>query len=413
MNKTFIKPILITCCLLFSLLPSSAQGLYPLSPQAEISLITVSPGEELYSMYGHSAIRINDPAQGIDYVFNYGTFDFNTPNFYVKFVQGKLPYQLSVGYFEDLKSHSIRDNRSVVEQVLNLSPREKQKVVDFLQHNYLPENRSYLYDFFFDNCATRIRDVFIKGMGAALHFKETPEKDPMTFRQLVGIYQQPHPWVDLGVDLVMGLPADAEASPWHVMFLPDYLLAQFQQARVVRNGPDTTTAPTGRQPFVKETRQLFKANVQPAPASLRRPSVVFWALLVVLAAYTFYQIKNRRTNHTVDIILFGLSGLLGLLVLFLWFGTDHKAFASNLNFLWAFPLHLPFALLLFRKNKPAMVCIYFWGTAALAVLLLISWPIFPQEFHHAVFPLVLLLALRAWYVARSGPGTVRNPDPYR
>lgn len=358
-------------------------------------------------MYGHSAIRVNDPTQGIDYVFNYGTFDFNTPNFYVKFVRGKLPYQLSIGYFEDLRLNSIRDNRSVVEQVLNLSAREKQKVVDFLAYNYQPENRSYLYDFFFDNCATRIRDVFKRGMGDALQFPaKTTLQDPMSFRQLVGIYQQPHPWVDLGVDLVMGLPADAKASPWQIMFLPDYLLAQFQLARVNRQ-------PAAQQAFVKETRHLFRATAAPATASLRGPAVACWVLLVVLAAYTFYQVRKRQTRHAPDIFLFGLTGLLGLIVLFLWFGTDHKAFANNLNFLWAFPLNLPFAVLLFRKNKPAIVRVYFFGFAVLAALIAVSWPVFPQQFHQAVLPLVLLLALRAWYVARSGHVITRNPNPYK
>jgi hypothetical protein len=410
MHQTLLKPILIACCLFFSFLNLPAQGLNPLSPQAEISLITVAPGAELYSMYGHSAIRVNDPAQGIDYVFNYGTFDFNTPNFYVKFVRGKLPYQLSVGYFEDLKSNSIRDNRSVVEQVLNLTASEKQKVVDLLEINYQPENRSYLYDFFFDNCATRIRDVFQKGLGPALKFKDTPTTEPMTFRQLVGIYQQPHPWVDLGVDLVMGLPADAEATPRQTMFLPDYLLIQFQQARVDRPVPAASTPPLA---FVKETRQLFQAAAVAKPASLQRPTVVFWALLVVVAVYTFFQVKNRKINHTVDILLFGLTGLLGMVILFLWLGTDHQSFANNFNFLWAFPLNLPFAFLLFRRSKPALVRQYFLAMAALAVLVLISWPIFPQQFHHSVFPVVMLLALRAWYVARSGQFTPRNYNPYK
>jgi hypothetical protein len=407
MQPTFIKRLLITCSFLFSILTLSAQGLR-LSPQAEISLITVSPGEELYSMYGHSAIRVNDPGQGIDYVFNYGTFDFNTPNFYVKFVRGKLPYQLSVGYFEDLKNHSIRDNRSVVEQVLNLNPQEKQKVVDLLENNYRPENRSYLYDFFFDNCATRIRDVFQKGLGGNLKFSQTPATDPMTFRQLVGIYQQPHPWVDLGVDLVMGLPADATASPGQTMFLPDYLLVQFDRARVSRSTPAAKT-----ESFVKETRQLFRAQVQPVAASMGRPTVVFWTLLILGIIYTFYQVKNRQTDHTADQLLFGLTGLLGLVVLFLWFGTDHKAFASNLNFLWAFPLNLPFALVLGRKSKPAVVQIYFYFIAALAALIAVGWLIFPQQFHQAVFPVVVLLALRAWYVARSGQLNGHKPYSYK
>ncbi|MGV3503164.1 MAG: DUF4105 domain-containing protein [Adhaeribacter sp.] len=404
MNQTFIKPILITCCLLFHFLNLPAQGLPPLSEGAEISLITVSPGAELYSMYGHSAIRVNDPARGVDYVFNYGTFDFNTPNFYVKFVRGKLPYQLSVGYFEDLKSHSIRDNRSVVEQVLNLEAAEKQKVLDLLATNYQPENRSYLYDFFFDNCATRIRDVFERGMGKSLQFSDAPAPNPRSFRQLVGIYQNPHPWVDLGVDLVMGLPSDALASPRQTMFLPDYLMAQFDQARVKRGAGQAAG-----QAFVKETRQLFKASATSEPASLRRPTVVCWSLLVILAVYTFYQVRQRQSDHTLDILLFGITGFLGLVLLFLWFGTDHASFAGNLNLLWALPLHLPMALMLLRRTKPKALRTYFLAVAALSALLLISWPFFPQQFHQAVFPLILLLGLRAWFVWRSGQPKSRNP----
>jgi hypothetical protein len=392
MQATIIRRLRLTCCFLFSVLTAAGQDLQ-LSPQAEISLITVSPGAELYSMYGHSAIRVLDEPAGVDYVFNYGTFDFNTPNFYVKFVRGKLLYHLSISYYEDLKNHSIRDNRSVVEQVLHLSPQEKQKVVDLLAVNYQPENRSYLYDFFFDNCATRIRDIFQKGLGRNLQFSSAPAPDPMTFRQLVGIYQQPHPWVDLGVDLVMGLPADAQASPWQTMFLPDYLLLQFNRARVGQGAAGAQT-----QPFVKETRQIFQAQPSTATASLQRPSVVFWTLLVLAAAFTFYQLKNRQTQHTLDLVLFGLAGLLGVVVLYLWFDSDHKAFADNLNFLWAFPLHLPFAFLLWRKSKPALVRKYFFFTAILSSLIAACWPVFPQEFHQAVFPLLLLLALRAWYV---------------
>lgn len=409
MYPSFIRHLLFTCCFFFSILTLSAQDLR-LSPQAEISLITVSPGEALYSMYGHSAIRVNDSIQGIDYVFNYGTFDFNTPNFYVKFVRGKLPYKLSVGYFEDLKNHSIRDNRSVIEQVLNLSQSEKQRVLNLLEENYRPENREYLYDFFFDNCATRIRDVFQKGLGQNLKFSQKLSTYPMSFRQLVGIYQQPHPWVDLGVDLVMGLPTDAKATAWQIMFLPDYLQAQFDLARVNRR---SATGQISQQPFVKQTRQIFRAQVQPVPASMARPSVIFWGLLIAGAIYTFFQVKNRHTSHGFDLILFALSGLLGLVVLFLWFGTDHKAFENNLNFLWAFPLHLPFAFLLLRKNKPNLLRIYFFLMLILLVLIVVCWLIFPQQFHQAIFPVVVLLALRAWYIARSGHVKSRNANPYK
>jgi hypothetical protein len=379
-----------------------------LSPQAQISLITVSPGAELYSMYGHSAIRVLDPTQSMDVVFNYGTFNFNTPNFYVKFVQGKLPYQLSAGYYQDLVNHSMEDNRSVYEQVLNLTLPEKQAVMNFLENNYLPENRSYLYDFFHDNCATRIRDVFGKNMPQRLQYKKEKPGKPLSFRQMVGIYQAPHPWVDLGVDLVMGLPSDRLTDSLAYMFLPDYLLMGFNQAKVL--GPPTAALGTGTdvQPFVKEINQVFKASAPPTGSTLITPTVFFWLLFVLVALTTFWQLKQRKTGYSLDILLFALTGLLGCILLFLWFGTDHQSFTQNLNILWAFPLHLPVAFLLLRHRKPEYIKFYFLGTALVLVLISITWKLLPQEFHPAVYPIVLLLAIRAWYISRSHQNTRRT-----
>src|SRR5690606_22569898 len=130
-----------------------------LSPRAEISIITCGPGEELYSSFGHSAFRVKDPALKLDFAYNYGTFDFNKPNFYIKFAQGKLLYELSVSYFEDFVYNYKIEGRWVKEQVLNLSQDEKNQLFNFLNINAQPENKEYLYDFFFDNCSTKIRDV--------------------------------------------------------------------------------------------------------------------------------------------------------------------------------------------------------------------------------------------------------------
>ncbi len=377
----------------------------PLSPQAQVSLITVSPGEELYSMYGHSAIRINDPAVGMDIIFNYGVFDFRTPNFYVKFVRGKLPYQLGPGYYQDLLQSSQRDNRSVYEQVLNLTLSEKQQVADFLENNYKPENREYLYDFFYDNCATRIRDVFKKTLKTKLAFNQKPEADPKSFRELVGIYQAPHPWVDLGVDLVMGLPSDKITSPYQDMILPDFLMKRFAQARM--------QTPTGTQSFVTTSTQVFKAPSAPTTTTFLTPTLFFWLLFLVVAFLTFRKARRGKVAHILDIFLFGLTGLLGIILVFLWFGTDHKSFAGNLNLLWALPFHIPMAFLLLKKQKTPFLKRYFMANCGLLIILIVTWLFLPQAFHPSVFPIVLTLALRSWYIYNFERRSKRATNPYR
>lgn len=409
-NQPFKIFFICTCFFLNFICPAKA---IPLSPQAEISLITVSPGAELYSMYGHSAIRVADPLQNMDVVFNYGTFDFNTPNFYVKFVQGKLPYQLSAGYFSDLKYKSIEDNRSVYEQVLNLTPQEKQAVMNFLETNYLPENRSYLYDFFFDNCATRIRDVFGKNMPQTLQYTTNTPGQPLSFRQMVGIYQAPHPWVDLGVDLVMGLPSDRLATPLEYMFLPDYLMQGFKSAKVKATVPDSLGANASIQPFEKKLNPIFKASAAPAAGTFLTPTIFFWTLFVIVAFLTFWQVRHRKTSLGLDVLLFSLAGLLGFVLLFLWFGTDHQSFSQNLNVLWAFPLHLPAAFFLVAQHKKPFLKTYFLATAVILLVIAIAWKFLPQEFHPAVYPIVLLLALRAWFVSKAGYKSNRSVNPYK
>lgn len=363
-----------------------------LSPQARISLITCSPGNELYSMYGHSAIRVADPVYGIDYVFNYGTFDFNTPNFYPKFVRGKLKYKLAISDFPNFLATYQYYNRSVYEQVLYLTAPQKNQVFRFLQTNYLPENREYFYDFFFDNCATRIRDVFQNTLRDSLKFDPAIGQKKQSFRQIVGIYQNPFPWADFGVDLAMGVPSDRLATASEYMFIPDYLQAGFAKA-TVQNKNRT-------YPFAHPVTTIFKAiPPPPAPDSrLLKPITICWTLFMLGALLTFWQ-RRQRVDYTFDAIIFGLVGLLGVVLLFLTTDSDYKAFARNLNLLWAIPLHLPVAFLLLRRQHySGFLKIYFLLTALLMGLLVLTWQWLPQEYHPAFLPLVLLLALRAGYI---------------
>jgi len=230
---------------------------------------------------------------------------------------------------------------------------------------------------------------------------------------MVGIYQAPHPWADFGVDLVMGLPSDRLATPWEYMFLPDYLMQGFAETRINTPAADTLARATGLQPFVKQTNQVFKASGAPTANTFITPLLVFWLLFIAVAIYTYFQVKNHRISHTLDIILFGFVGLLGCILLFLWVGTDHKAFADNLNVLWALPLHLPVAFLLISKEKPRFLKIYFLATVLLLVIIAVAWKFLPQEFHPAVYPIVLMLTLRAWFISKSGSAFKRSANPYK
>src|SRR5690606_20229445 len=206
--------------LLLSSLVSKAQ-FGSLSSAGEISILTIGPGGALYDKFGHSAFRVKDSLSGGDVVFNYGVYDFDTPNFYTKFAQGKLLYELGVSYYEPFFQSYVAQNRWVKEQVLDLTKEEKQEVSDFLWKNALPENKKYKYDFFFDNCATKIRDVIQDVLGNQLEFKEDHIKEEFTFRELIQQNLQANSWGSLGIDIALGAVIDRKAKPIEYQFLPE------------------------------------------------------------------------------------------------------------------------------------------------------------------------------------------------
>jgi hypothetical protein len=165
-----------------------------LSDSSRISLLTCAPGEELYSCFGHSGIRVTDYSQGFDVVFNYGTFDFGAPNFYLNFLKGHMIYMEGVDNFKDFHDQYIYEQRSIYEQEINLNAEERVKIFDFLVNNARPENRDYRYDFLYDNCATRIREVFEKNLSGKVKFDYSSFADKKSFRTLINDYSENQPW---------------------------------------------------------------------------------------------------------------------------------------------------------------------------------------------------------------------------
>lgn len=386
-----IFPWLSVFFIVFSLsLPAQAEWTQ-LSDTAQISLLTCGPGDALYSAFGHSAIRIYDPTQGIDYVYNYGTFDFNTPNFYSKFIRGQLDYQLSVSSFTHFRAAYIAENRKVIEQILNLSAPQKQALFEYLAINYQPENRYYRYDFFFDNCASRIRDVFKNVLGEQLQFDTETINRNATYYDLLQTRLENRQWADFGINLALGLPAHQTAPPYDYMYLPAYMKEAFEHATITHDGTE--------KPFVGQQDVVVKVNRndQPLPA-IMQPQGVFWGVFAIFVLLFVIEVRKKKYYKPLDMVLFTLTGLLGVLLIFLWTGTDHAVMRNNLHVLWASPFHLIAIFLVGRIKHLQLVKVYFLVFTVINLLLVVLWKVFPQEYHIALLPVILTLALRSYRI---------------
>lgn len=370
-----------------------------LSPDARVSLVTVSPGTALYSAYGHTALRVVDPQLGLDYVFNYGTFDFQTEGFYWKFARGRLDYMLSVHGFDVLVAHAADERRGVTEQVLALSPEQATRLFALLMDNYRVENRFYRYDFFYDNCATRVRDMISRACGKSLVWGERPVAS-QSFRQLIHPYHTP--LVDLGIDLALGRPADRQASQADRAFLPDELQANVAAARL------------GDRALVRQT-QVVLPSLPPAPRALDTPLLVAALLALALLGHVALSWRSRRAAPrpyrlpAVVRLVLGLVALLGVLVAFLAFFTDHAATAQNLNLLWAWPTHLLYLALPTTARWARLRVGYAALTGGTSLLVPAVSLLGLQAIHPAAQVLAVALGVVLLYAARAEASRAESP----
>ena len=377
LNSGLIRQFAIYAILTLAVLPASGQ----LSPSAKVSLITVYPGEAVYSLWGHSALRIEDPVLGIDIAYNYGTFNFGHPVWFLtRFAYGHLDYMLSLQQYK-LADYSWRlENRAMIEQSLRLSPTQRDSLYNFLMQNALPENRAYRYDFLYDNCATRIRDALEHVLGWPL---ADDESTGVTFRTLVRPYAHRHPILDLSMNIAMGAPADVEASTRDLMFLPLDLATVMAEARM----------PTG-EPLTAPIDTIYGLPA-PLPADRTLP----WTVIVLCLALAWGLVRTVRDyksprRRLIDLILFTVTGLVGLGLAFLGFISVHTVTWPNLHLLWAWPVH---AMIIWVRKPWVKV---YWSLSAIATLaFLIGMPFWNQGIPGAIVPVALLLALRSTALA--------------
>lgn len=357
------------------------------SCSTQISLLTCTPGEELYSTFGHSAFRVRDAATQTDIIFNYGTFDFYDPDFYKKFTLGKLLYFVSVDSLAGFLAEYEYYKRGVTEQVLDLDCNVKKKLVAALFENAKEENKYYLYDFTYDNCTTRLRDMLEQALGKPLETKNILPASHTSFRHLIHEYlhKGKQYWSKLGIDILLGSPLDRKITNREAQFLPDYLMMGFDNTVI------------GNKPLVTEKKSLLPEGIQKGKASFFTPMVVFGILLLLILALSFF-VPHSTFLKAFDVFFFFICGLLGLLIVFMWFGTNHVMARENYNLLWALPTHLPMALMLFTRK--AWVKAYYRFIFFYSIALLAAWFVLPQQFNMALLPVLGIIMARSFFISK-------------
>ncbi|MCF7947389.1 MAG: DUF4105 domain-containing protein [Spirochaetia bacterium] len=384
-----------------------AQEVLQLSPRAKLTMVTIFPGRALYSMFGHTAIRVEDPVYEIDLLYNYGqsSVPFDA-TFIPRFVTGDLPFMLGVVQTRRAYDfYSRYENRSIYEQDLLLSAAERQAVFEFLEINALPENRVYIYDFFYDNCTTRVRDLLWNLFGEDISFK-LGERPPVSYRKAISPYLVDKPFVKFGINLMLGSPTDGVPGRERRLYLP----GQFMEA--------VDAAQLDGRPLMGETRFVYKGRngtdiVPTAGPSLADrawsllPSLLLWILFAAVLLLTVSRFRWSRAARALDALVFGASGLVGTASLLLWIFSGYVMTTANYHLLWAWPVHVISAFLLIKKRRPQgpqglsqgpqrtpFIRWYAAIAAAAALLALGLFPLLPQQLPAPAVPLLLIIAFR-------------------
>lgn len=373
---------------IMTVMTGNAQASASPADSIRLSLLTCAPGEEIYSIFGHTGIRYEDPAKGIDVVFNYGLFSFNTPHFIYRFVKGETDYMLGAIDYSRFEAEYVFENRAIWQQTLGLTVEEKNTLIQLLQLNAQPVNRIYRYNFFFDNCATRPRDKIEESIRGEVVYRPTGNR--RSFRDLVHQSAKGHEWKRFGMDFCLGVEADRPASFREEMFLPICLMEAFAHATIKDNEGKT-------RPLVSETTEIAPADPEaekekPFPFTPMRAALL---LFILIAAATIYGLRKKKSLWGIDLALFAFAGLAGSIIAFLSVFSEHPTVAPNYLIFVFHPLHLCLFPFFLRKEIKGRMSYYHVINTAVLTFFILIWPVNPQYFHPAVLPLALCLLVRS------------------
>lgn len=353
-----------------------------------VSLLTCEPSnEQIYTAWGHTALRVCDPESGMDVVFNYGIFSFDDlGKFIYKFVKGETDYKLGTNTYQRSLREAVRKNAYLYEQKLNLTAGESEKVCDALFENAKPENCYYRYNFFYDNCATRPRAIIENAVEGSVAYPETP--GTRTYRDIIHELLRDMPWYTFGIDLCLGSPTDETVEGTDIQFLPMEMMKSFSEATKA-NG----------EPLVEETQTLYTPIEIDEDAGLTShltPTPVCWTLLILIIAHTLFYSTLKRDDRWFDALLFGTAGTVGMLLFFLSFISVHPCTFPNYNLLWLNPLQFVFAASLATNRLESWKKRFHLLNMGCVATAILAWcGACQQELQPGFLPLMLMLGLRS------------------
>ncbi len=360
-----------------------------ISEDTQVSILTFGPGQNLNDAFGHNAIRFH--SRFSDIVYDFGRFDFDAPNFYLKFAQGKLNYLQGKEHYKTLIGAYINSNRTIKEQVLNLSFQDKKDFYAYLENNYKKDQGAYLYDFFYDNCATRVRDITETTLKGNLEYKQSETYKPQTFRALIYEHVHWNTWGSFGIDIALGSVIDRDASLREQMYLPEKMNHVFESATIKDTGEKLVT----NSKTIYEEKKRKNNNT-----FLLSPIFILGIVALLILFITYKDNKNKTRTKILDLIIFSITGLVGVLIFLLWFATDHTATANNYNLLWAFPLSLFCIIQLLKEVPKKWFIAYIKFSILMLCLLMMHWVIGVQRFAPALLPILIALVIRYVFLLR-------------
>ena len=345
----------------------------------EIGLLTCTPHDEVYSLYGHAALCVHDTRTGSDDVYTYGIFNYKAPHFVWRFIMGQTDYELGVTELKFFVLEYKKWGSEVSEQILNLTPQEKLDIIQALKINALPQNKVYRYNFFYDNCATRPRDIVERSIHGKIIFNERGDYHP-SYREMIHELTREHPWSTFGNDLLLGMKADAKTTRREQEFLPKNLQYDFAHAVVERDGI--------QRPLVKERRIIIPAGEQIIKRSFPLSPLACALILLSVSLFLFYiEQKKRKTLVWWDAFLMLVTGLAGIIIVLMFF-SEHPATSTNLQVLILNPLPLFFIPQVLRRRKTR------WFKISMIMTLLFLAGAFLQDYAEGLEIVALCLLTR-------------------
>ena len=371
LNNTFTA----FCLLLYSININANQA--ESFNRYKISVLTIGEGTELVDAFGHTAIRVKDLELKNDLVFNFGVYDFNSPNFYSNFVEGRPEYKLGIQNYDNAIQNYIRQKRYIVEHKLNLDQNSTKIIIDFLIEK--SNDPYYIYDYFRDNCTTRIADIVIDKTDNKFKDHKLESKANLSYRDLIHAKINENSWAAVGIDLCLGAIIDKKINTRETFFLPENFMNYLNIY-----GSD-----------------IIKKNIIYSPESEIRyyenfppPLLINFILSLIIVAFTIFNYKSNKWNKSLDTLIFLITGSIGILIIYLWFFSNHFAGAQNFNFLWAFPLNFALIFAIYKNKIPNWSVGYIKLLIILIILLFLHWITGVQKYNLTLLPIFVALLIR-------------------